>query len=217
MNENSLTLRPHIMKICRLTQKTYQTDARWTETAQIGSVAKITSLPSYLLIKRISTCGMQPQTYTNVKSVMSKVSFLPFFKCQKFLFVFKNIQNQVRTCVSDRKGIFVCAVHDCVCVWAFTMRSIVPTYPSKVPLVIINFIWFKLRYLIVTTSFSVTSIQSGSRHKIGSTDSFCEYMSNIRYRASKQIMLEYARSFYSLSDVVWDLSENGKKYFLMWP
>ena len=46
MNDNSLTLRPHDMKLYILTYKTYYMDARWTKTAYIVSVAKITSIPS---------------------------------------------------------------------------------------------------------------------------------------------------------------------------
>ena len=46
MNDNSLTLRPNGMKLCRLAYKTYYMDARWTKTAYIVSVAKITSIPS---------------------------------------------------------------------------------------------------------------------------------------------------------------------------
>ena len=46
-------------------------------------------------------------------SKVSKVSFLSLKNSVKsFVFIFKNIQNQARTCVSDRKGIFVCAVRE---------------------------------------------------------------------------------------------------------
>ena len=48
MNENYLTLRPHVMKLCRLMWKTYQMDARQTKTASIVSMANITSTPSYV-------------------------------------------------------------------------------------------------------------------------------------------------------------------------
>ena len=51
MNDNSLTLSPHVMKLCRLTQKTYQADARQMKTANIVSVAKIASTPSYRFAK----------------------------------------------------------------------------------------------------------------------------------------------------------------------
>ena len=47
MNENSLTLRLHVMKLYRLTYETYQTDARRMKTANIVFVANITSTCFY--------------------------------------------------------------------------------------------------------------------------------------------------------------------------
>ena len=51
MNENSLTLRPHAMKLCRLTYKAYHTDERQTNMANIVYVANIMSAPSYNMKK----------------------------------------------------------------------------------------------------------------------------------------------------------------------
>ena len=47
MNDNSFTLHPHGIKLCRVTYKTYHMDARQTKLARIVYVANITSTPSY--------------------------------------------------------------------------------------------------------------------------------------------------------------------------
>ena len=48
MNYNSLTLHPHVMKLCRLAFQTYQMDARQTKMAGIVSVAISMSAYSYI-------------------------------------------------------------------------------------------------------------------------------------------------------------------------
>ena len=50
MNENYLTLCPHVMKLCRLTQKMYLTDARWTKTSPNRSPSPLTN---FLNIDRV--------------------------------------------------------------------------------------------------------------------------------------------------------------------
>ena len=50
MNENSFTLRPHVMKLCIVTYKTYQMVAIRIKTANIVSMANITSAPPYLFV-----------------------------------------------------------------------------------------------------------------------------------------------------------------------
>ena len=48
MNERSLTLHPHVMKLCKLTQKIYWTDARQIKMSHYGSASRNTpTLPSY--------------------------------------------------------------------------------------------------------------------------------------------------------------------------
>ena len=48
INDNSLILRPHVMKLCRLTQKTFQTNAIHTKMTSIVSESNITSTLSYI-------------------------------------------------------------------------------------------------------------------------------------------------------------------------
>ena len=48
MDDDYLTIRPHIMKLCILTDKIYWKDARHTKTSHNSSAYRNTYVPSYL-------------------------------------------------------------------------------------------------------------------------------------------------------------------------